>query len=546
MASASESVPESSPSAPPRILRRRGRLAAWIGVVAIVVLAMPAWAFLLRDGGLILQLDLFRAGLLGGAALMLLMWMMLASTPINALRLSPYTSKRVILLISALLTAAALAWPAPILDDEPLRYRADGTSWLNGVSPYSLTPDEVTALWQSLGSAQSPLESPDDPFNGETRTITEAVPGQDRATRIGPVLQGVAVMARAVEYLLAPGSRVVSNIAATRPATDWREAMETLPWWRQLWSWRLMLGAVYLLTVGELIAWLRQRDQSVWWAATFAWVPLTWFSSIAAGHGEIVGVLFFVAALRRLELNRNRRAALCLAGAAAVQPLTLLLLPFALRQAESRPDRSEPATLARRRFAVWLIVTSVLLWLPVLLIDGGWRGFGHSVFMYINGVDDTWRNAPLPRMIVWLILDDSNPTRRLWVRLLTIGIGGVGLLIVASFVWTRRAGIDVAAYALLLTAFLLAGDAPPWRMIWPLALVPILAGRGGLTALVWAGTCGLHYTRFTLSNDTNPANVLVAEYIPVYVAAVVEIIIVSRRTRPRVAERHAGAIALQP
>ena len=79
-----------------------------------------------------------------------------------------------------------------------------------------------------------------------------------------------------------------------------------------------------------------------------------------------------------------------------------------------------------------------------------------------------------------------------------------------------------------LVGLLLSPLMPPWLLVWPLAMVPLLPAGAGLTALVWAATA-------TLSYATGP-HLPLLELVPVYAAGGVELIVFARSgQRPRLA-----------
>lgn len=481
----------------------RVRFAVWVALAVTAAVGLPLWAFWLR-GGRVLELNsVLRLGWLGGAAVAMAAWVLLKTTPLDAIKLSQRLGKRLLIAFSAVLVGVTVVFIAPVLEASPLRARIDGLAWLSGTTPYSVTPRELQSAGLAGGGlagaarSPSPMAAPDDPFARAEARLDAAAPGQDRHSRLGPAVQAVAAASRAIDLILPTGRRV----ATTPVDAGWRGAMLELPQWRRLAVWRLALGLAYVLTVGEIIAWLRQRSLSVWWVAAFAWPPAVWFATAGIGTHDALGVLFFVAAMRRLELGRARRAAMSFAAATAVLPVALLAVPFAMRAATG--SDTEPR---RRRLCVWFFVTLALLYIPPLLVRDGYAGYLAALGDYLTNTNDAWRNGATAGLF-------GNPG---WTWI----VPAAGVLLVGLLAWRRRLPVPLAAYLVLIPALLLAPDAPPWRAAWLLALVPALGGRAGLTALVWAGTSSLYFTV-----GTSPS-MITLQFLPVLIAAVVEIVIV--------------------
>ena len=440
MADAAES---DDPKSAPR-WRRALRFAVWAGLTAAVVAGGVAWLLLTRGGAA----ATFAVGwmLLTGAALAAAA--LLLTTPPTAIKLSPRAGKRLLLATSLALIATSLATALPVFDAGVLRHHADGAAWLAGRSPYAAGPTVTPG-------------SPDDPYAAAAAALDAAAP-PGRSPH-GPLVQAWAVVARAVESVLPPGHREAG--ATTRPAGTWREAMADLPWWRRAFVWRLGLAAACLVTLVELAAWLRQRGRSVWWLAAFAWPPATWHAATAAGDPVVLGALALVAGLRRADLGRPRRTAVCLALAGAAWPVAWAAVPFAARRVGGG--------LPRRRLWAWAVGITLLVYLPFLLPQGGWRALpailGHAL------------NPPATGAIDLLVAAARVPGSA--VASLTIAAALAAVLVTATLAWRRNATPATAAYAVFLALFLATGTGPA-MLAWPLAVAPVAFG---LTAVAWAG-----------------------------------------------------------
>ena len=89
----------------------------------------------------------------------------------------------------------------------------------------------------------------------------------------------------------------------------------------------------------------------------------------------------------------------------------------------------------------------------------------------------------------------------------------------------------MAVYAASTVGLLLSPVSPPWLLIWPLAMVPLLGGGAGLTVLVWAATAGLSYLPETADAPFSPARAAALALAPVYVVGLAEAVLLTRRRR---------------
>lgn len=536
------------PDAPyPLTWRATLRLVVWTMLSALAVGGLAAWFYLLRGERLTARLELLHAGWMGLAAACMGIWALLATTPPEGLRLSPQLSKRVLIVASAVLALAALAWLRPVLNSEVLRYRFDGRAWLLGLNPYTVSPDKAVAF---AADAQDPEFRPDG--------LDLAAPHPQRTTLNLPVSQAGFVATRTLEYLSPAGTtqRADEAMAAFAPdattqaqargSTDWRAHLLSLPWWRQLYFWRVLLAGAYLLAVGELIAWLRYRELSPWWAAVFAWQPLVLMETLGAAHQDMLGVLFLIAGLRRADAGNMRRAAMCLAASVAVKPLALLVLPFVIRRAwSSDASASEPAQrlaappsspVAARRLMVWFFLTLALLLTP-LYSAGAIVEAGRAIGGYFAGAG---QDASLLRVLeAFFAGEEASEDRLARVRLAAWTICALATLLTGLIAWQRRVGPAAALYAMMIAGLLLYPVAAPWLVIWPLALVPIMRGRAGPSALVWAGTAGLYYLPETLGGGRLNSATVALQFAPVYAVALLEAV-ATRRQWLRIRRRRPG------
>jgi hypothetical protein len=89
--------------------------------------------------------------------------------------------------------------------------------------------------------------------------------------------------------------------------------------------------------------------------------------------------------------------------------------------------------------------------------------------------------------------------------------------------WLLRADLIQAGYWIFLVALLFAPVVYPWYLLWVLCFVPFLRGCQGLTGLIWSATVGISYLLWRTSDWILPTRWLLAEYLPVYLALLLEI-----------------------
>ena len=466
-----------SPLSAARSRRLRARLAVWVLVIILLAGGGALWLFGLRGARLLTSPGLLRDGWMFLAAAAVALWSLLASTPPDAIKLSPRLGKRIVIGVSAALSVAAVFWVAPVLDAGPLRGRLDGKTWLLGLNPYATTPADLATRAERTGDAEA---RPD--------ALDRAAPDPDRVSLTPPVGQALLAASRASEYLL-PGADGPTDAGGILSALGWRGLILAAPPWDRLTVWRLVLAACHVLTVAELVAWLRGRGLSPWWAAILGWHPLALLLGPGTGHGAAVAALFLVAALRRSDLGRHRRAGLSLAAAVASAPALLVAAPLILRAS---------ATGERPKFRLttaWFAGSLAVLSLPVMVADAG-RGPGHVVAAVADAaLSPTAAPGPLYAGLERLFVPESDrgsgTARARTARAVGWAICVMVGLVALSVASAASATPATASYAALVAGLLAAPAAPAWALLWPLALASGLAGRGGLTVLVWAGTAAL-------------------------------------------------------
>ena len=477
-------------------MSRRRRLLIWVIAVILLLLGQLVWMFALR-GPRILDSD---GVLVAGQALLalpvLVIALLLKTTPADAIKLRRGTSEAVILGGCALLQLAAVALLRPALSEDVLRYRVDGRMWLDGVSPHATPPSE----WANADAIDAMVPFP------RMRTIYPAVS------------QATFALGAAVERELGHPFQHV-------PPTSWTEHS---PWRRHLSTrapyratvFRSIYASAAVLSAGVLLLTLHAIGQSAWWAVIFAWNPLLTLEAGGMGHQDIVGVLLLLAAVYALLRQRAVVSATFLALAAAVKPFAFLIVPFACRDLERRRRRGRAACA----FAFVL----ALLYLPPLLIQRGHAGWRETATTY----SQTWEaNGSLYEFIVRTFGDGdegrANERAKQMSRLLAAAA------MVATFLaaWRYGASAATAGYWLCLVAPLVAPVAYPWYLLWALCFVPLLGGAWGWTAIAWAGTASLSYTMWHQPAWRMSSGALMLEYGVVYAALALELVRAARVAR---------------
>jgi hypothetical protein len=434
----------------------------------MIPLGTLSWLLALRGPAILDRDTVLIAGWIALSAMLLVVAILLHTTPANAVRLTPGHSTLVVVGVGALLQAAALVLLLPALSEDVLRYRMDGRTWLIGASPYANSPRE---LFQTF-----PADS-----------IDRAVPFADLHTFYPSTAQAAFVAAAAIERTFGSPPQ--------RPGT-WRQMLPGLPPLHRAMVLRVMASLASVIALVVLIRMLRDSGRSVWWAALFAWHPLVIVETAGMGHVDALGVLLVLMSLRAQQTNRFALAGAMLALAVGVKPVAILLLPFVAR---SSPKRVLGSFL--------LCATAVLL---PMAIDHGWvesarlfsrhweaNGSLYELFKHVFGSRSDYamqRSKDLARMI-----------------------GPLLILLAMMVLWWKRVGAADAGYWLMLLVLLVSPVVYPWYLLWMLCFVP-LTRAPGWTGLVFAATVCVNYMLWHQAVWVLPGRLLMAEYLPVYAA----------------------------
>ncbi len=521
-------------------LTPRRRFLVWVVCVAGILVGMPGWFFLLR-GHRILDSDaILFSGWIVLSLLILLFWWLLRTTPPNAIKLPPGRSQWIIMLGAVWLHANAIVWLVPGLSDDALRYRRDGAIWLSLHSPYSFRPQNDFRYYFSW---QFP----------ESDWLDNQTPFPEVATVYLPTAQVGFVAIRWIENRLIPGP---SQIWIGFP---WRHYVADLDWRNPLLVWRVAFGLMMLVATWLIMRCCMAMGRSAWWAVLIGWHPLAIIETSGMAHQDAIGIMLLAAAfwawLRVLTPSRGTPGELWGGGPSGAKPLTPTLSPeytgegdrpilsysslpvktnrFALPAAGVllalacgvKPLAILPAAFwfivrPSARWVVPFIVTALLL-ASVLLYQDGYIGFFETLRTYTqqweaNGSFFHIIRTQLPP--IWplgkVFIEPWEYARMLGAIIVcTLAIG---------LVW-KRAYWTTGVYWLVLASLLVAPVVYPWYLLWLLIIIPILSPRWGLTGLIFAATVTINYRLWHTSNWVLPWSWLAMEYVPVYLAMIVEI-----------------------
>ncbi|MEA2735590.1 MAG: hypothetical protein QOE14_2041, partial [Humisphaera sp.] len=287
----------------------RLRFAVWSVAASLLLVGQLVWLLLLR-GPRVLTSD---AMLMGGQILLtfpvLLIALLLKTTPADAITLRRRTSEWIVLGGVALLQLAAVAQIRPALSEDLLRYRIDGRMWLSGVSPYATAPRD----WPEADAIDSLA-----PFS-HMRTIYPAVS------------QGTFATAAAIERAVTqPIDRIAPGTSNER--SPWRRYLGSAPTPYRASVFRLIFAAAAVAMTAVMLRLLRAEGRSPWWAVLVAWNPLATLEIGGMGHQDVLGVLLVLLGLYALTTGRRATSGVCLALAVAVKPYAIFLLPFIPRR----------------------------------------------------------------------------------------------------------------------------------------------------------------------------------------------------------------------
>jgi hypothetical protein len=289
--------------------------------------------------------------------------------------------------------------------------------------------------------------------------------------------------------------------------------------------WRICFGVFAIITTACLMLCCLSAGRSPWYVALFGWHPLTVVETSGMAHQDILGIaLLAIAWLAWTKSTADHPTpAVSASSCSNAAPLAIagVFLAFA---AGVKPIAGIVAIfwfITRPRIA-WIVpfIVSGLLLGTLLLYQDGYVGFLKTLRTYTN----EWEaNGSIFQLIRTQMKPIWTPGFELFIEPWEFGrmLAAVGSTAVVIGCIRRRARWVSAYYAVCLAGLLLGPIVYPWYLLWPLAAVPLLP-RGGLTLLVFAGTCSISYALWHQSIWRLPAWMTLLEYVPVYLALFAE------------------------
>lgn len=280
-------------------------------------------------------------------------------------------------------------------------------------------------------------------------------------------------------------------------------------------TFRFGMVAFDVLVIVLLLCALRRRGRSPWWAALYAWHPLTLSEFAGEGHVDILGIVLLVAALLLLErLQKSARKAV-LGGVAF--GASLLIKPAALPLALPIAWRQRGQWRRVLLVAAACVLTCVVLFVPFVFAPGGVDGWLATLRRFA----DAWQHNASAFDVLNHLLGDRAPVKMILAAV---------LLVVVLAATRRSRDVWSAGMVILFAMFLLSTTAHPWYLLWALALLPMR-----FSASLWLLSWTVSFSYFVLADRAAwqlPAWVQWAEYGPVYAVLVFELLIAVFRRSP--------------
>ena len=469
----------------------RVRFAIWVGLVAGLIVGTPAWFWLTSDGELPARDFWFVLGWLVLGAATVGVFALLASTPANAIKLRANVSIVLVLGAAAVLQGLAVAWVPPVVSEDLVRYRVDGRMVLEGRSPYLTTP----LRWFAGG-------------NGDSADALVRHPAV--ASVYPPVAQIWFSIAAWLENRLLPTTDVPEEL-------NYAQWINQAPWWERFVVYRAGAAAAAVVATALLLWILRQFGASPWWAAVFGWNPLVLMECGGQGHVDVFGIVALLACIASLVRGWAATAGAMIVLAAGVKPQAILLLPLVVIAASG---------LRWRAFA-GAGCTAVVMFC-VMAPNSAWQAYIANVAVFSRAWEANGSiYEAVVRMAQWGdTIGDRTQIAKSWMRVVSLSLT---LLALAMAIWhgLKRADVRTAVggmYAVMLVLLLSGSVLYPWYLMWALAPAVLLVGRYGAAAIGWSATVAISYLLWRYEDWSLPAWLVAAQYVPVYVVAVMELV----------------------
>ena len=383
----------------------------------------------------------------------------------------------------------------PALSDDIYRYVFDGRNLAHGMNPYLVTPAQRVGLGENT-RIERPLSE---------IAATGALVGGERWPGEARLIERInnpelyTIYLPASQWVFAAGGLIIGD-RWTDPATG-------------VGVFRAVFILADLATILLVLAALRRAGRSPWWAALYAWHPLPIAELAGSGHQEGLAMVLLMAALvlHGPAPKKIWRWTAALALGALVKPV---LLPVAAVLLKGRSWGAWARCLLFGSVVTVVVAAPLLVWPDLRPFENlsstaqrftlKWAHFGsvyEPLLTVIEGGASTWSNDGQERL-----------ARTICGALLIAAM--VGVWMTQRDAW--RAGVWI-----FLAMVLLSPAAHPWYVLWALVLLPMAPSPA-----VWIASLTLPWGYAVLA-DTQTWSVspwvMVAAYVPVYGALVVEV-----------------------
>jgi alpha-1,6-mannosyltransferase len=260
-----------------------------------------------------------------------------------------------------------------------------------------------------------------------------------------------------------------------------------------------------------LVRILRATRRPTGWMLAYAWHPLVPLEGALGAHLDFVGVLALLLSLLALIRGRTAAAALAFFAAVLVKPLPLVLAPLFWRRVR---------------------LHDVLVALTLAGALTYWAARGHLPFGSLATFVDEFRfNGPLFNLLAHFVSPRA-----------IAGVAVLIALIAAGYLRRTTADMSIESWIWPLTlALLLAPVIYPWYLVW---LIPFSVARMSATpAWIWSVSVLAIYPTWFLRGAGDewsvPASLLVVEFLPPAIAAMLLVLRVGPFSLRRIAHEHA-------
>lgn len=280
------------------------------------------------------------------------------------------------------------------------------------------------------------------------------------------------------------------------PAAQWIFALAAWVAPPSIGSWRLLLLASEVATIGLLLALLRRLGMPATAVLTYAWSPLVVYEGVQAGHLDLAVIPVLLLALTWRQAESSVRAGVTLGVAILMKLYPAVLIPVWWRPSDWRFPCAVASTVA-------------LGYLPYAASLGvGALGF---LPQYLGRAED--HNIGLRAFVEWALGLTGEIERGVLIALF------FGLLLAVLVAISRRRREDAPglwrATSLAVGAYLLLVPTSmhPWYV---LVMVPFLCASFSPGWLYFSGAVTLSYVKYLVEPAPFPWWVWVGQWVPLY------------------------------